>query len=133
MTDEPEAAAADAAGVERLRGSLEFRSRCAGERDRVADQREVIADERELLADERDRIADVREWQLSQARAPRPADAQRQRRETLKRARQANGREGAWIDRVEAGFDREDADRARHAAKLEYETARAELERQITE
>lgn len=133
MTDEREDAPPDAGSMGRLRGSLEERARRADERDRAADQRDVIAREREQLADERDRIADVREWQLSQALAPRPANAQRRRRETLKRARQANARDGARIDRLEAGLVREDADRHRQAAEREYETTRADLEELIAE
>ena len=130
---EPEAGAPDGAGVERLRGHFEDRARRADERERVADRREAIADERDQLADERGRIADVREWQQSQARAPRPGDMQRRRRETLRQARRANERDRAGIDRLEAGLAREDTDRHRQAAKLDYETARSELEHDNTD
>lgn len=123
---EPEAVPPKAA-TERLRGILDLRAHRADERDRMADEREAIADERDQLADERARVADVREWQLSQARAPRPDDVQRQRRESLMQARQANERDRARIDRLEAGLAREDADLSRQATKLEYETARKKL------
>ena len=95
MTDgNPEQDAPDAATRERMQVHLEERARCADERDRVADERDRIADERDQIADERDRIADVRAWQLSQARAPRPGDAQRQGREMLTRVCKATERAG---------------------------------------
>lgn len=127
MTEDNREREADSreAGSADVRARLDERARRANERDRVADERDVIADERDQLADERDRVADVRDWQLSQDRSPRP---ERQRREALKQARRANEREGARIGRLEAGLAREDADRSRAAAKLDYETARGELE-----
>lgn len=116
------------AGVERLLQQLESRALRAEERDRVADERDATSDEREQLADERDRIADVREWQLSQARAPRPGDMRRRSGEMLKQARRANERERARIDRLEDGLARSDADEQRQAAELEYRMARHKLE-----
>lgn len=131
---EPEAGAPEATGVERLQGYFDERARRADERDRVADQREAIADERDQLADERERIADVREWQLSQARAPRSVDMQRRRRgEMLKQEGHAGERDRARTDRLEAGLARDDADRQRQVAKLDYETARSELEHNDTD
>ncbi len=85
---EPQASAPDAASVERVHGGLDERERRADERERAADERDRIADERDMIADERQRIADVRDYQLSQARAPRPGEIRPQRREMLKRARQ---------------------------------------------
>ena len=51
----------------------------------------------------------------------------------LKQARQANERDRARIDRLEAGLAREDADQERQATKLDYETARSELEHANTD
>jgi hypothetical protein len=131
MTDgdrEPEVSASNAASVERLRAYLDEGERRADERDQVADQRDLIAEGRDQIAAERARIADVREYQLSQARAPRPGEIHRQREEMLKRARQASDRGRARIDRLAAGLTREDADRQRNEADVAYETARSELE-----
>ena len=129
----PQAVAPDGASVARLLGYFEERARRAAERDRVADERDLIADERNQLAAERARIADVREWQLSQARAPRPGDEQRGHRDMLKRARHATERIRARIDRLEAALAREDAGSQRKEAAVEYRTARSKLERDTSD
>lgn len=126
---ESQASAANAASVDRLHGRLDERERLADERERVADERDRIADERDQIADERGRIADVRDYQLSQARAARPRDTQRQLQEILKRARQASERDSARIDRLGAELARQDANRQRNEAVIEYDTARSELAR----
>ena len=126
---EPRASAPNAASVERLRGYLDERERRADERDRVADRRDRIADERDQTEDERQRIADVREYQLSQPRAARPGDIQRQGGEMLKRARQASDRSQARNDRLVAGLARQHADRHRNEAQVPYEAARSQLDR----
>lgn len=126
---EPQESAPNAASVDRLHGRLGERERRADERERVADERDRIADERDQIADERARIADVRDYQLSQAWAPRPGEGQRQRQEILKRARQATDRSRARIDRLGAELARDDANRQRIEAGIEYATARSELER----
>ena len=82
--DAAQRARIQAVGWLELLRELDERERHADERDRVAGQRDRLADEPDQIADERQRIADVREYQLSQARAPRPGDIQRRRREMLR-------------------------------------------------
>jgi hypothetical protein len=124
----PEAVVADAASRDALRRQLDERERRAGERERVADQRDQIADQRDQIANERDRIADVREWQLAQAREPKPGDRPRRRREALKRERNALERAQAHVDRLIARLDRESAEGKRREAQVEHEIARRKLE-----